>query len=322
MDSSIHETDAFTTLAEKLHIADDEIARRKAFIELGEEDEKNLREFHEVAEREAEEVIESFYRHLFSFDGMRSFFSDESMLQRVKNAQKAYFLRMTEGDYDADYVENRLQVGAVHERIDLPLKYYLGMFNFYLREMGPRIFRQLGDDPERAMATYSSLMKLICFDMELAIDTYIDARESTIKALQRETIRELSTPVLPFREGMLLLPIIGKLETNRARQLTEHLLDAVRYHRAKVIVIDITGVETVDSRVANHLVQTIDAVRLMGARVIVSGISPEIALTMVTLGIDLGSVLTVGDMQSGIEKAEEMLGYRVERRLRSEDESG
>jgi len=78
-----------------------------------------------------------------------------------------------------------------------------------------------------------------------------------------------------------------------------------------VIVIDITGVATVDSRVANHLVQTVEAARLMGAEVVISGISPDIALTMVTLGIDLGPVHTVGDLQNGIEHAERLLGYRV-----------
>jgi rsbT co-antagonist protein RsbR len=156
-------------------------------------------------------------------------------------------------------------------------------------------------------------MKLTFLDISLAIDTYIDSRERTIKALQQEVIQELSTPVLPFREGMLLLPIIGQIDSQRARQLTEHLLLSIRANRAKVIVIDITGVATVDSRVANHLVQTVDAARLMGAKVVISGISPEIALTMVTLGIDLGPVYTVGDLQNGIEHAERLLGYRVEK---------
>jgi rsbT co-antagonist protein RsbR len=75
-------------------------------------------------------------------------------------------------------------------------------------------------------------------------------------------------------------------------------------------VIDITGVQTIDSKVANHMVQTIEAVRLMGARVIIAGVSPEIAQTLVTLGIDLGGIATVGDLQSGIEYAEGLLRYK------------
>jgi rsbT co-antagonist protein RsbR len=187
------------------------------------------------------------------------------------------------------------------------------MYNYYLRAAGDHIFKPEIGDHDAQVAAFYSLMKLTFLDISLAIDTYIDSRERTIKALQREAIMELSTPVLPFRQGMLLLPIIGQIDSQRARQLTEHLLEAIRVNRAKVIVIDITGVATVDSRVANHLVQTVEAARLMGAKVVVSGISPEIALTMVTLGIDLGSVHTVGDMQSGIEHAERLLGYQVKR---------
>jgi len=308
-----HAQEKFLTLAELMKISEREIQQRKAFLEFRGDDEQRLQGIGELAAHYADEVIESFYAHLMSFEEMRAYFPTAESLTRVKALQKEYFLRLTQGHYDEEYVEERLKIGAIHERISLPMKSYLGMYNFYLRAVGERIFEAFNDDWRRALETFFSLMKLTFLDIELAIDTYIDSRERTIKALQQEAIRELSTPVLPFREGMLLLPIIGQIDSPRARQLTEHLLDSIRVNRAKVVLIDITGVATVDSRVANHLVQTVDAARLMGAKVVVSGISPEIALTMVTLGIDLGRVLTVGDMQSGIEHAERMLGYRVER---------
>src|SRR3954464_13269511 len=128
---------------------------------------------------------------------------------------------------------------------------------------------------------------------------------------QQEAIRELSTPVLQVRERLLILPIIGVLDSQRARQLTEQLLRGIRTNRARVVVIDITGVPTIDSTVANHLVQTVDASRLMGASVIISGLSSEIAQTLVTLGVDLSKVNPVGDLQAGIEEAERLLGYEV-----------
>ncbi len=93
--------------------------------------------------------------------------------------------------------------------------------------------------------------------------------------------------------------------------MTEQLLRGIRANRAKVVVIDITGVPTVDSTVANHLVQTVDASRLMGATVIVTGLSSEIAQTLVTIGVDLTKMKTVGDLQGGIEEAERLLGYKV-----------
>jgi rsbT co-antagonist protein RsbR len=139
---------------------------------------------------------------------------------------------------------------------------------------------------------------------------FVQERERIIRQ-QQEAIRELSTPVLQVRERLLILPIIGVIDSQRARQLTEQLLRGIRANRAKVVVIDITGVPSVDSTVANHLVQTVEASRLMGATVIVTGLSSEIAQTLVTIGVDLGKMKTVGDLQGGIEEAEGLLGYKV-----------
>jgi rsbT co-antagonist protein RsbR len=139
---------------------------------------------------------------------------------------------------------------------------------------------------------------------------FVQERERIIRQ-QQEAIRELSTPVLQVRERLLILPIIGVLDSQRARQLTEQLLRGIRANRAKVVVIDITGVPTIDSTVANHLVQTVEASRLMGANVIITGLSSEIAQTLVTIGVDLSKVNAVGDLQGGIEEAERLLGYEV-----------
>jgi rsbT co-antagonist protein RsbR len=137
-----------------------------------------------------------------------------------------------------------------------------------------------------------------------------EEREKVVR-LQQEVIRELSTPVLQLREGELILPIIGMIDTQRARQLTEGLLRAIRANRARVVVMDITGVPAVDSKVANHLLQTVQAARLMGAAVIVTGLSAEVAQTLVTIGVDLSSLNTLSDLQSGIEEADRLVGYRV-----------
>ena len=143
--------------------------------------------------------------------------------------------------------------------------------------------------------------------------SFVDERERVIRQ-QQDSIRELSTPVLPVRERLLILPIIGVLDSERARQLTEQLLAGIRTHRAKVVVIDITGAPDVDTTVANHLVQTVDASRLMGASVIITGLSPTIAQTLVDLGVDLSKIHTMGDLQGGLEEAERLLGYHVTRK--------
>jgi rsbT co-antagonist protein RsbR len=139
---------------------------------------------------------------------------------------------------------------------------------------------------------------------------FVQERERIIRE-QQEAIRELSTPVLQVRERLLILPIIGAIDPHRARQLTEQLLHGIRATRGKVVVIDLTGVAAVDSSIANHLVQTVEASRLLGATVIVTGLSPAIAQTLVNIGVDLGKMNTVGDLQGGIEQAERLLGYKV-----------
>jgi rsbT co-antagonist protein RsbR len=140
--------------------------------------------------------------------------------------------------------------------------------------------------------------------------SFVQERERVIRE-QQEAIRELSTPVLQVRERLLILPIIGGLDTARARQLTEQLLGAIQSNRARVVVIDITGVATIDLNVANHLVQTVEAARLMGASAIITGLSSKIAQTLVDLGVDLSMMKTVGDLQGGLEEADRLLGYRA-----------
>jgi rsbT co-antagonist protein RsbR len=142
--------------------------------------------------------------------------------------------------------------------------------------------------------------------------SFVDERERVIRQ-QQDSILELSTPVLQVRERLLILPIIGVLDNQRAHQLTEQLLRGIRSHRAKMVVVDITGVADVDEAVADSLVRTVEASRLMGAQVVITGLSSKIAQTLVTLGVDLSKMQTVGDLQGGIEEAERALGYRVVR---------
>ena len=302
--------DAERALMREMGITEREIARRRAFLEFGDEDIKELMSIHALAEQYADPVIEAFYQHLLSFEETRSFFQDPKLLERVKRSQKDYFRRLTQGEYDKAYIEDRLKVGAVHERIGLPVKSYLGMYSFYLRTVAGRLFEAYQDAPERALRASRSLMKVIFLDIGLAIDTYISRREQLIRK-QQEAMRELPTPVLQVRERLLVLPIVGLLESYRARQLTEQLLNSISATRAKVAIMDITGVPIVDSKVANHLLQTVSAARLMGATVILTGLSPQIAQALVAIGVDLSQVQTTVDLQSGLEEAERLLGYRL-----------
>jgi rsbT co-antagonist protein RsbR len=294
----------------EMEIDDQEVARRKEFLEFREEDARALRELGPIADKYATPVIEEFYRHLLTFEETKSFFRDPKLLERVKRLQKEYFLRLTEGEYGADYIADRLRIGTVHERVGLAPKWYLGMYSFYLRAVANRLMEAFPGDPMKAFSAFLALMKLVFLDIGLAVETYIYARERTMRN-QQEAIRELSTPVLQIRDRLLLLPIIGVIDTHRARLITDGLLRAIRANRARVVVMDVTGVATIDTKVANHLIQTVTAAGLMGATVIVTGLSSDVAQALVGLGLDLAKLNTVGDLQGGIEEAERLLGYRV-----------
>lgn len=130
---------------------------------------------------------------------------------------------------------------------------------------------------------------------------------------QRATLRELSTPIIPVMEGIIVMPMVGDIDTNRARETTRALLMGITEYRAKVVILDITGVPMIDSVVAGHLNKTIQAARLKGTRSIITGVSDAVAETMVEMGIDWSTVETLRDLQTGLAKAIHDLGVRLDR---------
>ncbi|MDQ1558945.1 MAG: rsbT co-antagonist protein RsbR [Pyrinomonadaceae bacterium] len=142
------------------------------------------------------------------------------------------------------------------------------------------------------------------------VENFIRSREEIIRQ-QRADMLELSTPVIKVWDKILTLPIIGTLDSRRAQMMTEALLQRIVDTGSTVAILDITGVRTMDTLVANHLIKTVTAARLMGARCILTGVSPAIAQTMVQLGIDLTEITTRAQMSDGIKLALEMIGRKV-----------
>jgi rsbT co-antagonist protein RsbR len=123
------------------------------------------------------------------------------------------------------------------------------------------------------------------------------------EAALREAIQELSIPIIPVYNGVLVVPLVGRVDSARAQALTEALLEAIAREQAEIVLLDITGVAVVDTNVANHLMQTARAASLLGSQVVLVGISAEVAQTLVQLGLDLGRLVTLSNLQSGIEYA-------------------
>lgn len=142
------------------------------------------------------------------------------------------------------------------------------------------------------------------------IESYSNNWEKTV-SLQKVALQELSAPLIPVFEKISVMPLVGTIDTDRARLIMENLLSGVVKHRSEVVLIDITGVPVVDTMVAHHIIQAADAVRLVGSRCMLVGIRPEIAQTIVNLGISLNQITTTSTLQKGIEKAMEFTNRKI-----------
>ncbi|HTN87049.1 MAG TPA: STAS domain-containing protein [Sorangium sp.] len=133
---------------------------------------------------------------------------------------------------------------------------------------------------------------------------------------QQEAIRALSTPIIEVWKGVLTMPVLGVLDEQRSEQMMEVLLDAVARTRCRHAIIDLTGVSAVDAATADHVLKLIDAVAMLGAQGIVVGIRPEVAQTVVSLGLDLSNIKTLSNLREGLRFAMQSSGVTVERRRR------
>jgi PAS domain S-box-containing protein len=148
-------------------------------------------------------------------------------------------------------------------------------------------------------------------DLQMAIEELQDTSEVQSQLL--ETIRTLSAPAVPVLEGIIVMPLSGQIDSERAQRILDNLLEGIEDHQAKIAIMDITGVPVVDTAVAMYLIQTARAASLMGCRSLLVGIRPEIAQVIVELGIDMSGLATFGDLQSGIEYALRRQGIELVR---------
>jgi rsbT co-antagonist protein RsbR len=284
--------------------------QRKRFVGFTDEDARLLKELGPVADMYVDEVVEGLYRQFLSFDKTRAFFPDEATLRRVKKLQKAYFLQLTQGDYGEAYLVHRLHIGQVHQQIGLEPRWYMGAYSLYMQLAFPHVMAAFSHDVAKGQRVFLALPKIITLDKELAITTYIAASEAIISAQSRE-ILEIATPVIQVWPGVVAVPLIGTLDSQRAQQFTERLLERIVEMRASVALVDITGVPMMDTRTAQYLLEAISAVRLLGAQVILTGVRPAIAQTLVHLGIDLTSVATRPSLEAGLRLGLDMLDLQV-----------
>lgn len=240
----------------------------------------------------------------------------DEMAARSQHSRALMATALRDGDWKR-YLDDLRERGATYAKLGIEFSAWFELVSRVQETLLPGVIERYGGDPQRLTSIVLASARFMGIAMGVIGEEYLRIKEESNR-LQRAAIVELSTPVLQFRERMLVLPVIGVVDSNRARQLTEQLLHAIRKARARVVVMDITGMPIVDTQVANHLVQTVEAARLMGATVIVTGLSPDVARALATLGLDLSKLNTVGDLQGGIEEADRVVGLRGGRVAESE----
>lgn len=293
----------------------EEWPRLKAFVGLDQNDIDILKSLRPLAEQAVDPMIDEIYEIFIRFDETHSLLRKAGTLDRLKNSQREYFLELFSGDYGDAYFESRLRVGQVHHHVGLTPQWYLTAYCHYQRIFRPYIFNNL--EPAAAMKAFDSVHRIITLDKSLAINTYVatgaQAKEELISQQHAEII-EISTPVVQVWDGVVLATIIGTLNSDRSRMFMERLLECVVNTRSPVALIDITGVPTIDTATAQHLIDTISAVRLLGSHVVITGISPAIAQTLVHLGIDLTGINTRASLAGGLRVALDMLNLEIQTR--------
>jgi anti-anti-sigma regulatory factor len=228
-----------------------------------------------------------------------------------QNAESREMLRnaIVEDAWDEYFTQLKVQ-GGVYARMGISFSGWFRIIGIFRPQLSRLLVEHLQTTPGRIGPAVAAMDRFIDTALSAIGEEYLSVKEQIIRD-QELAIRDLSTPVLKLSDELLLLPVVGVIDSTRARVMTDELLLAIRAHRAKVVVIDITGVPAVDSMVANHLLQTVEASRLLGARVLLTGLTAEVAQTVVRIGVDLTKVETAGNLQDGVEEANRTLGYRV-----------
>lgn len=244
--------------------------------------------------------VNSFYVWLRTQPEYLEYFSDPARQARASKLQEQYWIDFLTCNLDDAYVARRRKVGEVHAHIGLGLPVYFAAMHFSLEWF---IDNSPADaDPEEHVTSIRSITKLMHLDTAVVVETYSRIVNEKI-ADQNRAMMEMSTPITSIWQGILLLPLVGIIDSRRAHDLMTSMLTKIAETRSKIFILDISGVAVVDTAVANHLIKITKATHLMGCECIISGISPAIATTVVELGVEVGDIKTTATLRDALEEA-------------------
>ncbi|WDE98068.1 protoglobin domain-containing protein [Lentisphaera profundi] len=247
-----------------------------------------------------DDFIADFYVWLEKSQEFTIFFSDKQLLQQVKNMQRRYWQEFLLAKIDEDYVLSREKIGLTHARIGLSLSAYFvavdhSLFLWIKRILASKCKQDLD-------AVCRAFTKMVHLDTMIVVEAFSFMTNKTISK-QSQALMEMSTPVTEIWDDILMLPLVGIIDSKRSQDVMNSILSKIAQTQARICILDISGVAVVDTAVANHLIKISKATRLMGCECTFSGISPAIAQTIVELGIDVGSIRTNSNLKDALNHA-------------------
>ena len=272
----------------------------------------------ELLQHRLDDFVHDWYEWLMRQEEFLVFFgsSESANLRRAQSLQKTHWMDFFKADITEDYVTGRRHVGAVHARIELPNEIYFAGMSL-AQELIVAMLSEARLPPAELEALHRTLSKHIMFDTFLVVDEIARIHQQKLYE-STKALMEMSTPVTPIWDGILLLPLLGIVDSVRTQDIMNKTLYKIAETSAKVFVMDISGVAAVDTAVANQLIKITKATRLMGCKAIISGISPAIARTLVELGVSVGDVKTTATLRDAVEWALIAINAEVTTRNTSE----
>lgn len=251
-------------------------------------------------------IINQLYIDMQQFTHFSDYFHSEDYIQKVKKLQIEHWRAFWEDELDDAYLNKRERIGQVHARIGLPLDMYYDAVMMLNKAFEEELVK-LGLD---TAALLSAFHRRVSLDVYIVVDTYNKIMKERLEE-QNEALREMSTPVAQIAEHILLLPLVGIIDSKRAQELMGNMLGRIGETGAQVFILDISGISVVDTAVANHLIKMTKASRLMGCDCIISGISPAVAQTIVELGVQIDEIITEGTMRAALNEAYKLTGLEL-----------
>ena len=256
------------------------------------------------------EFIEQWYVWLNKQDEFSLFFgSNSSNLTRVQEQQSLHWQNFFAANINDNYIKERRHIGEVHARIGLPNDIYFAGMSTASQLLADELWN-IKPMPANIGDIANALTKHLFLDSYLVIDEITRIQNNRLSE-SHKSMMEMSTPVTPIWEGILLLPLLGILDSSRTQDIMNKSLSKISETRTKVFILDISGVASVDTAVANQLIKITKATQLMGCEAIISGISPAIARTIIELGVNVGEIKTTSTLRDAFEIALKLINVTV-----------